>query len=227
MSTLNLEDTQGPRRGPPRRRRCANAWRPSASPPRCTSCCWSAGIAMVFPFLWMIATSLKDLPQLLQDPLSFWPDPWTWSNFTDAWNAVPFAQAYLNSIYIAVLVRPRHAGHGVDGRLRVRADQVPRLQVHLHRLPGHADDPLAGHPDALLPAHEQAGVDRLPPGADRPGHDGQPLRGVPDAPVRAGAAQGARGGRGHRRREPLAHLLERHPAQPEAGPGRAGASSPR
>ncbi|HEY9424127.1 MAG TPA: carbohydrate ABC transporter permease [Microterricola sp.] len=62
-----------------------------------------AGAAMVFPFLWMLLTSLKTLPQLLQDPLSFWPNPWTFDNFIDAWNAVPFGQAYFNSIYIAVL----------------------------------------------------------------------------------------------------------------------------
>ncbi|MET0886643.1 MAG: carbohydrate ABC transporter permease [Mycetocola sp.] len=61
------------------------------------------GIAMVFPFLWMMLTAFKTLPQLLQEPLSFWPDPWTFDNFVDAWNAAPFAQAYLNSIYIAVL----------------------------------------------------------------------------------------------------------------------------
>jgi multiple sugar transport system permease protein len=63
----------------------------------------AAGLAMVFPFLWMLLTSLKTLPQLLTDPLSFWPDPWTLDNYVEAWNAVPFAQAYLNSIYICVL----------------------------------------------------------------------------------------------------------------------------
>lgn len=62
------------------------------------------GLAMVFPFLWMLLTSFKALPQLLQDPLSFWPNPWTFQNYTKAWNAAPFAQAYFNSIYIAVLV---------------------------------------------------------------------------------------------------------------------------
>lgn len=61
------------------------------------------GLAMVFPFLWMLLTSLKTLPQLLQDPLSFWPAPWTIQNYIDAWNAAPFAQAYANSIYITVL----------------------------------------------------------------------------------------------------------------------------
>ncbi|WP_082569098.1 carbohydrate ABC transporter permease [Microbacterium sp. Root180] len=63
-----------------------------------------AGIAMVFPFVWMLLTSFKTLPQLLQDPLKFLPDPWTLDNYTEAWTAVPFGQAYLNSIYIAVLV---------------------------------------------------------------------------------------------------------------------------
>ncbi|WP_438853343.1 carbohydrate ABC transporter permease [Agromyces sp. M3QZ16-3] len=63
----------------------------------------AAGLAMVFPFLWMLLTSFKTLPQLLQDPLSLWPDPWTLDKYVDAWNAVPFGQAYLNSIYICVL----------------------------------------------------------------------------------------------------------------------------
>ena len=62
-----------------------------------------AGVAMVFPFIWMLITSFKTLPQLLQDPTSFWPAPWTLDNYVEAWNAVPFAQAYFNSIYICVL----------------------------------------------------------------------------------------------------------------------------
>ena len=61
------------------------------------------GVAMVFPFVWMLITSFKTLPQLLQDPTSFWPTPWTLDNYVEAWNAVPFGQAYLNSIYICVL----------------------------------------------------------------------------------------------------------------------------
>lgn len=62
------------------------------------------GIVMVFPFLWMLLTSFKTLPQLLTDPLAFLPDPWTVDNYTEAWSAVPFGQAYVNSIYIAALV---------------------------------------------------------------------------------------------------------------------------
>lgn len=62
------------------------------------------GIAMVLPFAWMLVTSLKTLPQLLQTPLDLWPKPWTVQNYVEAWNDAPFAQAYVNSIYIAVLV---------------------------------------------------------------------------------------------------------------------------
>lgn len=63
----------------------------------------AAGVGMAFPFAWMLLTSFKTLKQLLQDPLSFWPDPWTVDNYVQAWNAVPFAQAYVNSIYIVLL----------------------------------------------------------------------------------------------------------------------------
>ncbi|MGI6786189.1 MAG: carbohydrate ABC transporter permease [Gleimia sp.] len=61
-------------------------------------------IAMFGPFVWMVLSSFKTLPQLLSDPLSFLPDPYTTSNFVEAWNALPFGRAYFNSIYITVLV---------------------------------------------------------------------------------------------------------------------------
>lgn len=64
----------------------------------------AGGLLMVAPFIWMLLTAFKGLPQLLQDPLSIFPDPWVWTNFADAWNALPFARAYANSIYITLLV---------------------------------------------------------------------------------------------------------------------------
>ena len=63
-----------------------------------------AGLLMVAPFIWMLLTAFKGLPQLLQDPLSVLPDPWIFTNFADAWNSLPFARAYGNSIYITVLI---------------------------------------------------------------------------------------------------------------------------
>lgn len=60
-------------------------------------------LSMVFPFIFMILTSFKSLPQLLSDPLSLWPNPWTTESWVSAWTTVPFGQAYVNSIYITVL----------------------------------------------------------------------------------------------------------------------------
>ena len=62
------------------------------------------GLMMVAPFIWMVLTSFKPLSQLLTDPLSALPDPWIFTNWPDAWNALPFGRAYLNSFYITVLV---------------------------------------------------------------------------------------------------------------------------
>jgi multiple sugar transport system permease protein len=76
------------------------------------------GVAMVFPFVWMLVTSFKTLPQLLRDPLSFLPNPWTADNYTTAWTSVPFGRAYLNSLYICglsvagTLVTAAMAGYG-------------------------------------------------------------------------------------------------------------------
>lgn len=61
------------------------------------------GIGMVFPFIFMILTSFKTLPQLLNEPLSLLPNPWTTESWVTAWTAVPFGQAYINSLYIAAL----------------------------------------------------------------------------------------------------------------------------
>lgn len=64
---------------------------------------FAAAFLMVAPFIWMLLTSFKGLEQLLQDPLSVFPDPWIFTNFGEAWNALPFGRAYFNSIYIAAL----------------------------------------------------------------------------------------------------------------------------
>ncbi|MDY3664517.1 carbohydrate ABC transporter permease [Schaalia hyovaginalis] len=61
-------------------------------------------IAMFAPFVWMVLTGFKTLPQILKEPLSFIPDPWTTQNFTSAWTQAPFVQAYANSAYITIAI---------------------------------------------------------------------------------------------------------------------------
>lgn len=62
-----------------------------------------SSLAMVFPFAWMLLNSFKGIKQLLARPLDLWPSPWVWSNYAESWNAMPFAGAYFNSLYIAAL----------------------------------------------------------------------------------------------------------------------------
>ncbi|MBU6335503.1 MAG: carbohydrate ABC transporter permease [Chloroflexi bacterium] len=59
---------------------------------------------MVFPFLWLLSTSLKSDGEALMIPPVWIPNPILWENYQRAWEALPFGRAYLNSIYIAILV---------------------------------------------------------------------------------------------------------------------------
>lgn len=64
----------------------------------------SAGAAVVLiPFLWMVSTSLKPERQLFVYPPEWIPDPVRWSNFADAWTALPFDRFLLNTVFMTVL----------------------------------------------------------------------------------------------------------------------------
>jgi multiple sugar transport system permease protein len=59
---------------------------------------------MVFPFIWMILTSFKDISQAFLIPPKWIPDPWVWENYPNSLAALPFGRAYFNSFYITLLV---------------------------------------------------------------------------------------------------------------------------
>jgi multiple sugar transport system permease protein len=60
------------------------------------------GLTFLFPFLWMIATSLKPRNELFSIPPKWIGSSFVWSNYADAWNYFPFGQFYVNSIFVAV-----------------------------------------------------------------------------------------------------------------------------
>ncbi|OGS10688.1 MAG: ABC transporter permease [Elusimicrobia bacterium RIFOXYA12_FULL_57_11] len=62
------------------------------------------GITMVFPFLWMLSTSLKDPSQVFTASLQLIPDPIVWKNYAEAWEAIPFGRFYMNSVAVALAV---------------------------------------------------------------------------------------------------------------------------
>ncbi len=58
----------------------------------------------VTPYLWMVVTSLKTLPETLALPPSWWPEVIQWSNYAEVWRSAPFWTYLLNSIFIATSI---------------------------------------------------------------------------------------------------------------------------
>jgi len=60
---------------------------------------------MLFPFFWMVTSSLKTFQEVnLSPPTTFPADP-QWSNYVEAWNSPPsgFARYFFNSMVVAVV----------------------------------------------------------------------------------------------------------------------------
>ena len=65
----------------------------------------AAALAMIYPLLWMISSSLKPQNQIFTD-LGLWPSEFHWENYAIGWRGigVSFGQFFTNSLLIAVLV---------------------------------------------------------------------------------------------------------------------------
>lgn len=64
----------------------------------------SAGLLMLYPLVWMVASAFKPTADIFSDP-GLLPETWTLENFLGGWNAlsVPFTMFFLNSFVIAAL----------------------------------------------------------------------------------------------------------------------------
>ena len=54
-------------------------------------------IAEVFPYVWMISTSLKDMAGVTRFPPALWPAPPHWENYAKAWASGPFLRYAVNN----------------------------------------------------------------------------------------------------------------------------------
>ncbi|WP_339269930.1 carbohydrate ABC transporter permease [Paenibacillus sp. FSL K6-1330] len=57
-------------------------------------------VFMVFPFIWMLSTSLKTVGAISQMPPQLIPNPVNWDNYVTIWNKVDFGRYTLNSFFI-------------------------------------------------------------------------------------------------------------------------------
>ncbi|MBS4828473.1 MAG: carbohydrate ABC transporter permease [Firmicutes bacterium] len=57
----------------------------------------------VYPFLWMIATSLKPEAEIYSNSLSLFSDKFSFDNYKKAFEVIPFGRYFLNSFYLAAM----------------------------------------------------------------------------------------------------------------------------
>lgn len=59
-------------------------------------------IIFIFPFYWMVSTSLKDLTEALQFPPTLIPSSLHWENYVHVFETVPIARYFLNSVIVSI-----------------------------------------------------------------------------------------------------------------------------
>lgn len=61
-------------------------------------------VPFLFPFWWMISSSVKGLNDIFAFPPPLFPANPNWSNFVDVFSYQPFARQYANSLFISTVV---------------------------------------------------------------------------------------------------------------------------
>ena len=57
----------------------------------------------MFPFIWLVLTSLKSAGEILQMPPTLFPQEWHWDNYVKAVTEIPFFRYMGNTVLIFVL----------------------------------------------------------------------------------------------------------------------------
>src|SRR5260221_10392788 len=59
----------------------------------------------IVPLVWLILNSLK-LPGIMPPTPSLWPDPISWSNYTQVFSLYAIGQQFLNSLFVVAIAVP-------------------------------------------------------------------------------------------------------------------------
>ena len=60
-------------------------------------------IIVLFPFYWMIISSLKDLQEYKLSIPTFWPRHFDWHNYVEAFQKASLGRLFLNTVYVGVV----------------------------------------------------------------------------------------------------------------------------
>jgi len=91
-------------------------------------CAALAGLAVfsLFPFAWIIITSLKDISETFLIPPSWWPQRLTLQNFVTVWTIQAFGRYFVNSLVVS----------GVTTALSITLASLAGYGFSRYRLPG-------------------------------------------------------------------------------------------
>ena len=64
----------------------------------------TGALIMALPFVWMVSTAFKTLPEAISGNLQLFPAQWQWHNFVDTFQAAPFARYFFNSFFVGIIV---------------------------------------------------------------------------------------------------------------------------
>lgn len=57
-------------------------------------------VLILLPVWWMVSTSFKTMPEIMQYPPTFIPEHFRWQNYLETWKAAPFGRYLLNTVII-------------------------------------------------------------------------------------------------------------------------------
>ena len=60
-------------------------------------------LVVLFPFYWMINSSLKSLEEYRQSVPTFWPQKVLWSNYAEAFTAASLGRQFFNTAYVGIV----------------------------------------------------------------------------------------------------------------------------
>ncbi|ETT64626.1 carbohydrate ABC transporter permease [Paenibacillus sp. FSL H8-0457] len=60
-------------------------------------------VIFLFPFVWLVMTSLKTPEEILEFPPSIFPETFQWSNYKEALSAIPFTRYMMNTFLICMV----------------------------------------------------------------------------------------------------------------------------
>ena len=66
------------------------------------ACALSISVVTLFPFLWMVSSSLKPQTELFIFPPQLLPSEWHFVNYSEAWEAARFSRYFVNSLLVTL-----------------------------------------------------------------------------------------------------------------------------